>query len=392
MIERTYLLLLTIIACCAVSSAASAQTSGGQPLPPTAEQYVEEGDRYAQAKQYDKAVEAYKQALKLRPELAAAHHGLGSAYVNMGRVADALDPLRTAVRLDPENAVAHLNLGITLAALRRGEEALAELNEAKRLSPRHARIHNEIGNALHNSFGRIEEALAAYKEARRLDPNVPAVHHNIGLMLMRVGRFAEAVEPLREALRLNSEYRSARYHLSNAYSRLGRYEEAAESWGKFLELEPRGREALTSRAWNQMYAGGHGEAAAADARKFLDLAGWRDERSQFMILVAHLGHRQAGREMEAREVLEAAAKRCDAGAWPYPIIRYMKGELSAEELLGVAEDNGKKTEVHTYVGMDLLLKGKGEEARKRFEWVREYGNKGYLEYPLAVAELGRAGN
>jgi lipoprotein NlpI len=141
-----------------------------------------------------------------------------------------------------------------------------------------------------------------------------------------------------------------------------------------------------------MYVGGRGREAAADARKFLDLVGWRDQSSQFMALIAHLGYRQAGMDLEARAILEEAAKKSDTGAWPYPVIRFMKGELGAEELLQMTDDTGKKTEAHAYAGMDLLLKGKSDEARKNFEWVREYGNKRYLEYPLALAELARLGN
>jgi len=41
--------------------------------------------------------------------------------------------------------------------------------------------------------------------------------------------------------------------------------------------------------------------------------------------------------------------------------------------------------------MDPLLKGKPDEARTHFEWVKEYGNKRFLEYPLAIVELRRLG-
>ena len=354
-----------------------------------AESYVAEASRYAQEKQYDRAVAAYQQALRLNPGLAAAHHGLGTMYHNMGRVADALEPLKTAVRLDPANGIAHLNLGITLAALRRADDALVELEEAKRLGPQSPLLHNQIGNALHN-LGRFEEALAAYQESRRLDPAVAAVHHNIGLMLMRLGRFAEAVEPLTEALRLQPSYRNARYLLSDAYSRSGRYDAAVESWTRFLELVPDGREALHNRAWNYMYMGAHGEAAASDARRLLGIVGWRSEVSQFMVLVAHLGYRRAGREREAAAVLEEAAIRCDTSSWPYPVIEYMR-HSEAAKLLAAATNNDRKTEAHTYIGMDLLLKGRVDEARAHFSWVREYGNKRFLEYPLALAELIRLG-
>jgi len=381
-------LMITLL--CTMVGESRAQNSDATP-PMTAEQFVAAGNKYAIAKQYDQAVDAYRQALKLKPDLATAYHGLGSVYVNMGRNAEALEHLRAATRLDPENPLAHLNLGINLANLRRGDEAMLEFNEAKRLRPQDARVYNEIGNALHNVYGRFEEALEAYKEARRLNPNVPAVHHNIGLMLMRLGKGAEAIAPFEEALRLNPSYQNARYLLSSAYSRAGRYEEAVDSWTKFLQLRPRGREALQNRAWNLMYLGGKGEAAAADAMQFLEVAGWRDEASPFMVLIAHLGYRQAGRMADAQKALEEAEKNCDTSAWPYPVIRCLRGEISSEELLRAADNTGKKTEARTYLGMDLLLKGRGAEAREHFAWVKEYGNNRFLEHPLAVAELNRLG-
>ncbi len=369
----------------------SSPTAGQPAARSTAEAHVADGERYARQKQYDKAVDAYQQAIRLNPTSSEAHQGLGTTYHNMGRLADALEPLRTAVRLDPENAVAHLNLGITLGALRRPDEALRELSDAKRLRPDSARVHNEIGNVLHNSFGRLEDALAAYQMARSLDPTVPSVHHNIGLMLMRLGRFADAIEPLNEALRLDSGYRNARYLLSDANSRSGQYADAVDSWTKFLAIVPNGREALHNRAWNYMYLGAHGDAAAADAVAVLRTAGWRTDVSAFMVLIAHLGYRQAALGADAQAILEEGAKKCDASGWPYPILRSMLGTLSADQLLTAADTNDRKTEAHTYIGMDLLIKGRVDDAREHFAWVREYGNKRFAEFPLAIAELTRLG-
>lgn len=390
MSEMTRRLSLAVILICAFAATTSAQAPGPRPAL-TAEQYLEEGHKAARERQFDKAVDAYRQAITLDPNLAAAYHGLGGAYLNMGRPGDALEPMRAAARLEPNNPLIRLNLGVTLANLRRGGEALAELNEAKRLSPNDPRVHNEMGNVLHNLFGRIEEALAAYEEARRLNPKEPAVHHNIGLMLMRLGRFADAVAPLREALRLNPSYRNARYLLSDAYSKLGRYDESIESWGEFLALVPDGPDALTSRAWDNLYAGGRGREAAADARRYLSAHGWRTRTSVYLSVVGHLGYREAGMTEEAQAILEEAAANADTGGWPFAVVRYLRGELGGEELLRLAGDNDKKTEAHAYLGMDLLLKGEREAARAHFEWVRDYGNKRFFEYPLALAELKRMG-
>lgn len=361
--------------------------ASSSPLPPTAEAHVASGLRYASAREFDKAIEAFQEALRLNPAMAKAHLGLGSAYHNMGRLADAVDPLTTAVRLDPQNAGAHLNLGVTLAMLRRQDEALAELMEAKRLSPGDARIRNAVGNALNNGFSQLEAALAEYREAARLEPGVAAFHLDVGIMLVRLGRPAESIDPFAEAVRLDASHREARYHLSNAYTQLGRYDDAIGSWTRFLQLVPDDPEALHNRAWVYMYAGRQGAAAAADARRFLQVAGWRHRSSAFMAIVAHLGGRQAG--VDDRAVLDEAATRLPFGAWPYPVVAYLRRDITAERVMEGAASNDQKTEAHAYVGMDLLLGGRVDDARQHFEWVRDYGNRRYIEYTLAVAELGR---
>ena len=106
-----------------------------------------------------------------------------------------------------------------------------------------------------------------------------------------------------------------------------------------------------------------------------------------MVLVAHLGDRQSG--AAARGILDEAAARLNISVWPYPVIAYLRRELTADRLMEAAVTNNDKTEAHTYVGMDLLLQGRVEDAREHFQWVRDYGNTRFIEYALAVAELGR---
>jgi tetratricopeptide (TPR) repeat protein len=383
-------LSLSLLLCFVLLTFAQAQISRQGPVS-TATQFVEEGNKYAAARQYDQAVDAYRQAIKLDPTLAAAYHGLGRVYVNMGRATDALGPMRSAIRLEPENAVAHVNLGITLENLRRFEEALTELNEAKRLNPQNATIHNELGNLLNNYLGRTADALVAYQEARRLDPDQPPIQYNVGLALMLLGKSAQAITPLQEALRLDPQYRNARYVLSDTYGKLGRYEEAIDSWSKFLELVPNGPEALTKRTWNYLYAGGRDREAATDARQYLDAHGWRTQISTYMVIIAHLGYRGSGMDQEAQAILDEGATKVNTTVWPYVILRYLKGDATAEEVLRQATDNDKRTEGHAYIGLALRLKGERDEARTNFEWVKDYGNKRYYEYPLAIEELKRLG-
>jgi lipoprotein NlpI len=51
----------------------------------------------------------------------------------------------------------------------------------------------------------------------------------------------------------------------------------------------------------------------------------------------------------------------------------------------------KKTEANAYIGLNLSLSGKGEEAVTYLQWVKENGNRKFVEYALALSELNRIG-
>jgi tetratricopeptide (TPR) repeat protein len=377
-----------VLTCTVTVFSKRVQSIGQQPVL-TAEEYLHEGDNYAKEKEYDKAVDSFRLAIKLDSNLVAAYYGLGTAYANMGRMPDALEPMRTAVRLAPDNAKAHLALGRILAQLRRFDEGLGEMNEAKRLNPNNADTYNELGNLLLDGFGKFDDALAAYVEARRLNSNLSYVHHNIGLLFMKLAKFSDAIPSFEEALRLDPRYRNARYFLADAYTRTHNFDKAIDSWTKFLELVPNGPDALTNRSWTYLYQGGHGREAAADARTFLEVHGWQKSTSPYLAIMANLGYREAGVNDAAQAILEEAAEKLKSQNWPFGVIRYLKGEISADELLQSATDNDNRTEAHAYAGMDLLLKGMNAEARTHLEWVRDYGDKRFFEYRLAIEELRR---
>ena len=52
-------------------------------------------------------------------------------------------------------------------------------------------------------------------------------------------------------------------------------------------------------------------------------------------------------------------------------------------------NNDQMTEARAYLGMDLTLSGKKEEALGHLTWVKEYGDRTLLEYAMAVTELKR---
>jgi lipoprotein NlpI len=108
-----------------------------------------------------------------------------------------------------------------------------------------------------------------------------------------------------------------------------------------------------------------------------------------MVLVYYLGNQQANRGSEARKILDEAVNKSDSTAWPYPVVRYFMKEITAQDLLSLANDNDKMAEARTYIGMELSLSGKREEAVTHLQWVKENGKRTLYEYNLALSELHR---
>ncbi len=136
--------------------------------------------------------------------------------------------------------------------------------------------------------------------------------------------------------------------------------------------------------------GKHG-SILADTERYRDLCGWHFTPILWPYLVSAVVARQDQGEAAARSVVEEPLKQCDAGVWPYPIRRYVHGDLSAEELLSQAPDKGRQTESRAYIGLYLSAAGKREEALPYLRWVDEQGEKAFYEYTLARSELERLG-
>ncbi|MFD2233849.1 tetratricopeptide repeat protein [Phaeospirillum tilakii] len=219
----------------------------------------------------DLALDAFRDAIRLRPDWAEPHHGLGLTLHELARTDDAVAALTEAVRLKPETALTHFHLGTALADLGRGEAAVAAFREALARDPDFAEAHNNLGTALldlghhdeaaaafraaialkpdfaeaHNNLGNAETlreddhaAIAAYATAIQLHPDLPQPHHNLGNALRRVGRPLDALCAFDAAIGLKPDYAEAHGARGAALRDLRRFDEAIESYRQAALLDP----------------------------------------------------------------------------------------------------------------------------------------------------------
>src|SRR5262245_30571308 len=91
-----------------------------------AEALVKQGDAYLKDRNVPAAIEAYKKAVQLKPELETAHQGLITALANAGKVDEAVKLSEELVRRYPKNPVNHRDYAALLYRQGKLEESIAE--------------------------------------------------------------------------------------------------------------------------------------------------------------------------------------------------------------------------------------------------------------------------
>ncbi|MBA4062366.1 MAG: hypothetical protein C0501_01415 [Isosphaera sp.] len=183
------------------------------------------------------AVAAHREAVRLDPELAAAHYNLGAALRDGGDLPGAVASFREAIRLEPKNATSRANLGAALRAAGDLPGAVAAYREAVRLDPKLAAVHNNLGDAL-RAAGDLPGAVAAHREAIKLDPKHAPAHSNLGLALKDWGDLPGAVAAHREAVRLDPELAAAHYSLGVVLQAAGDLPGAVSAYREAARLDP----------------------------------------------------------------------------------------------------------------------------------------------------------
>lgn len=184
-------------------------------------------------------------AIAREPGYAQAYAGLSQTYLLLREFGSMPEPeayaradtaADTALKLDPNLAAAHRAKAFVLYWSKHDPaEAWAEFDRAEKLAPADALTWHWRATALQNA-GRLPEALAAIEHARALDPTSTALLADDGLMLYFAGRRAEARVRLERVVLLDPTNADAHRYLGEIAHREGRLQDAAAEWRLFAQL------------------------------------------------------------------------------------------------------------------------------------------------------------
>jgi len=192
------------------------------------------------------AVEALEKFIVSEPNDAFAHFHLGYAYTGLKDWQKAATAYRRAVELKPDLAAAQLNLGLILYEHESPAASIEPLRKAAELLANEARPHFLLGTALERS-GKPAEAIAHYRAAASLDPRDPDTQLAIGRALLLTEDFAQAEAAFRQTLALDQQKPGARLGLAQSLIAQKKYPAAATELDAYLAASP-----TDTTAWMQL--------------------------------------------------------------------------------------------------------------------------------------------
>lgn len=195
---------------------------------------------------YPKAKEAVGMALALDPQLAEAHSSLGLIRFQFDwDWKGAEEEFREAIRINPSYAPAHHFFADYLKAMGRFDEALAEIGKAQELDPLNLAINTGVGHVLYLSR-QYEKAIDQYRKAVDLDPSFMLTHIWFGRPYLEKGMYAEAISELETAVRLSGEGTLALAMLGHGLASAGRKDDAL---GILARLKDRSKTRYVPSYW-----------------------------------------------------------------------------------------------------------------------------------------------
>ena len=215
---------------CVVASAISPV----QPdLPEELRGVFEAGVAAEKAGRLDEAERDFQQVLRRGGKAAFVYNNLGIVYQRRGDHVRAIEQFREAIRLQPEYVAPHALLGASLLAAGRVSEAVRELERAVSLDPRQTLVRAELAKAYEraNNLGAMADQ---YRALRELAPQDPEYAYQMGRAYLRLAQWC-----LEQMRRLDPESPRVYESLADAYRAQGRTDEAIRAFQRAAQADPK---------------------------------------------------------------------------------------------------------------------------------------------------------
>ncbi|MEM1167813.1 MAG: tetratricopeptide repeat protein [Cyanobacteria bacterium P01_H01_bin.35] len=201
------------------------------------EVHVNQGDLFAQKQQWNQAISAYHQAIKIDPNFPWSYHKLGGALVQLKRWDEAVDAYRQVIAIEPNFPWSYNKLGDALMELKIWQEAINVYRHFIEIKPDFPWSYKKLGKAF-MELKIWQEAVTAYRHFITLKPDLYLPYKNLGDALIQLENWSEAVAAYRQAVEINPDFYQLYAELGEKLIKLEKWLEAVEIYQNAIEINP----------------------------------------------------------------------------------------------------------------------------------------------------------
>ena len=220
------------------------------------QEHYETGCDYLDKKQYETAIDTFKETINIDPVYTEAHCGLGRAYLVQNDLDRAETAAKTALRFAENNhpdsqklldAIIHYRSGCKFLNKSEWKEAIGKFQVSINLEPIFTEAHYGLGKAhfetdnLKAAKNAAEEALGLrdeYPPAQKLLVDIKKRYYYNGEIYFNGEEYDQAIFEFQQAIEIDRNFKGAHRFVGEAYLKLGNLEKAEKSGKDALDIAP----------------------------------------------------------------------------------------------------------------------------------------------------------
>ncbi len=172
--------------------------------------------QFEKQKQYSKAIQAYKMAIKLNPKYTKAINNLAILFYNIKMYEQSAKIFQVALDIDPNFIEVYSNMGAALNKAKKYDEAIKALETAIQKSPKHAGAYTNLGN-VYNKLYEYKKAIKMHEKSIKLDPKGCNAYSNVATSYKQLGQTQKAIQNYKKAIELKPDFVNAHFDLATVY-------------------------------------------------------------------------------------------------------------------------------------------------------------------------------
>jgi superkiller protein 3 len=208
---------------------------------PTAEDFIARAEDFAAKNNPRAAIEAFRQALSLKPDSLDAQLGLADSLHDAKDYLSADAEYQKILAGNQNSAEAHRGRGDTLYELKRYDEAVNEYQSAIKAGAADAGVFNNLANAYFRTGTREnrDRAVENYRKAIEKQPDWPDAYAGMAYVLRVQQRMSEAQQAVEKALQIAPNSSLAHSVASRVYADLNDFARANAEGQTAIDLAPK---------------------------------------------------------------------------------------------------------------------------------------------------------